>query len=669
MNFMMLRQIRSVETIKERQGNALKGRFTKVFALAIAAALLGNPAAHAAAAVPTLVQSASSSSLMLDVPTCTAEFSSNNTAGHLIVVAVTIGAAGTDRQPTVTDIQGNTYYPATAQVTWKTSGGGTSSQLFYAANVRGGSNIVTMTQVAAGTNGALGGAGSAYNSISIHEYAGVALASPLDVSSAASGISTGSPFIFSSGSATSVVNGELIFGYGNDGGGSLSNGAGFAVRETACGVTEDAVQTTAGPVAATESESWSNMPGVMLMAAFRPVVPVSALELPFQANRSAMGQVALAITNTAVEPNAGATATQTILFTYANRAALVADGWNFIATRADGSARDTETTSGPGMISYAQNNGTFGTVMRVPCDVGDLYGADNTSTNSLFRNLSTNWVSMRQSFSLAATVNFQQAHLGIYQDDDNYVDVGLAFNSSLGGEAVTMVAETNGVPRHYYSDVFWYLGGPGSPPVTNLFLRLDRDQGTGNIKGFCSLDGVFWAFVGEFGQTLVNPRLTSWVGGSPVPYTNGLPKCDMRQLDIVTANPLPALTYQLLSPPTGAVIDRTSGIISWTPGAAQAPATYLLTTMATDPALSVSVTNSFSVAVKVPLTVTGISAGKYYFTVPTVAGQTYQVVFKNDLSAATWTPLGNQFAGTGDAVTVTNDMPGPQRYFRVNTVP
>src|SRR5206468_931508 len=66
-----------------------------------------------------------------------------------------------------------------------------------------------------------------------------------------------------------------------------------------------------------------------------------------------------------------------------------------------------------------------------------------------------------------------------------------------------------------------------------------------------------------------------------------------------TDGDLPAniLTYQLVSPPTGASISA-SGLINWTPSEAQGPSTNTFTTIVTDngtPALSA--TNSFTVTV------------------------------------------------------------------------
>ncbi|MFO1477570.1 MAG: Ig-like domain-containing protein [Verrucomicrobiota bacterium] len=61
--------------------------------------------------------------------------------------------------------------------------------------------------------------------------------------------------------------------------------------------------------------------------------------------------------------------------------------------------------------------------------------------------------------------------------------------------------------------------------------------------------------------------------------------------------PANTLTYQLVNPPSGALIDA-SGVITWTPTEAQGPGVYTITTIVTDngtPALSA--TNSFQVTV------------------------------------------------------------------------
>ena len=552
---------------------------------------------RAQASGPTLVQSAGHDNGVIDAPFCTATFPSGNTAGNLIVVAVEIGGTAAAHPVTVNDTQGNTYYPATSLVTWQSGSGGSSAQIFYAPNIRGGPNTVTMTEPNSGGTGA----GNAFNQIAIHEYSGVSIASPLDVTAAAMGTTTSSPFTMSSGSATTAVNGELIFGYANALNATLTAGAGFTARQTTVGTSEDMVQTTAGPIAATAINSVNGTLYVMLMATFKPSSgSANGPVLPPQGNQSINVSTTLTVTNTAAEANTNPVTTSTILFTYANRAALLADGWNFIATN-NGVARNTEITNpavGPS-VDYNQTNhpGT----LRIPCDVGDLLGSANNTRNNLFRNLSTNWVSMRLALSFAPVTNYQQANLVLYQDDDNYVEVQFAYDSDLSsGQMVRIISEVNGQPAYAFTDASWYTGGPGTPPITNITLRLDRSLSTGLISAFSTVDGTNWPFVGAFGQTLVNPRLGIWVGASQVPYNGTQPNCDLSRLDVLTVNPPPALAYQLLSPPTGAGIDA-NGVIIWTPTSGQSPSTNTIKTKVTDnrvPALSA--TNSFTVTVAQP---------------------------------------------------------------------
>jgi hypothetical protein len=48
----------------------------------------------------------------------------------------------------------------------------------------------------------------------------------------------------------------------------------------------------------------------------------------------------------------------------------------------------------------------------------------------------------------------------------------------------------------------------------------------------------------------------------------------------------------------------------------------------------------------------------------TIAGQTYQLQYKDNLTAATWTLLGGFLAGTGSPIIITNDLgASPQRFF------
>jgi subtilisin-like proprotein convertase family protein len=95
----------------------------------------------------------------------------------------------------------------------------------------------------------------------------------------------------------------------------------------------------------------------------------------------------------------------------------------------------------------------------------------------------------------------------------------------------------------------------------------------------------------------------------PITVTNAATDPD------IPANPL---TYILLNAPTGATIDPTTGIITWTPTAGQAPGVYTITTVVTDTnayALfnnTLSATNSFTITL-VP------AIGPFAFTQPAQA--------------------------------------------------
>ncbi len=77
---------------------------------------------------------------------------------------------------------------------------------------------------------------------------------------------------------------------------------------------------------------------------------------------------------------------------------------------------------------------------------------------------------------------------------------------------------------------------------------------------------------------------------------------------------------------------------------------------------------SASVPQAVPLTIQ-TSGTNLFLNWPGVAGQIYQLQYKDDLTAPAWTPLGNPVTGTGGALTLTNNFGGsPQRYYRLQLV-
>jgi hypothetical protein len=111
-------------------------------------------------------------------------------------------------------------------------------------------------------------------------------------------------------------------------------------------------------------------------------------------------------------------------------------------------------------------------------------------------------------------------------------------------------------------------------------------------------------------------------------------------------------------------------ITNWPPGAA-----LWLVWQMTDSAgkaQGLSIDNlSFSANVApgtAPLSVT-FSSTNMLLSWPSVAGQDYQLEYKNDLAASAWTPLGGAVQGTGGTLTVGNSVSDwPQCYFRLRLV-
>ncbi|MCU1270103.1 MAG: repeat/fibronectin type domain protein [Acidobacteriaceae bacterium] len=178
-----------------------------------------------------------------------ATFPSNNTAGNFLIVAGTAARPGSTL--TITDTLGNTYIPAIGPVT--DSNQKVTAYIWYVPNCKGGANTVTLTP-------------STADALEIHvtEWSGIAISSSLDQTASAAGTGTAA----SSGSMTTTLNGELIFGYT-----FLLNtavaGNGFTGISLVNGdLDEYQIQSTAGPIAATFTQTSGTW--LALMATFEP---------------------------------------------------------------------------------------------------------------------------------------------------------------------------------------------------------------------------------------------------------------------------------------------------------------------------------------------------------------------------------------------------------------
>ncbi len=115
------------------------------------------------------------------------------------------------------------------------------------------------------------------------------------------------------------------------------------------------------------------------------------------------------------------------------------------------------------------------------------------------------------------------------------------------------------------------------------------------------------------------------------------------------------------------VLDQ--AIANWPPGAAL----WLVWQMtdSTGKAQGLGIDNlsfSASVPLSVPLNVQA-SGTNLFLTWPGVAGQTYQLEYKNNLTDPAWTPVGNPVTGTGGTLTLTNNSTASsQRFFHLRLV-
>jgi hypothetical protein len=115
------------------------------------------------------------------------------------------------------------------------------------------------------------------------------------------------------------------------------------------------------------------------------------------------------------------------------------------------------------------------------------------------------------------------------------------------------------------------------------------------------------------------------------------------------------------------VVDQ--AISDWAPGAAL----WLVWQMAdsTGKAQGLAIDDlsfSASVPLAVPLTVQA-SGTNLLLNWPGVAGQTYQLEYKDNLADPTWTPVGEPVTGTGGTLNLTNNSGvSPQRFFHLRLV-
>ncbi len=179
-------------------------------------------------------------------------YSAAQTAGNLNVVEVGWNDT-TSSVNTVTDSRGNSYVLAVGP----TRGTGLSQSIYYARNIVGGSNTVTVTFSKA----------AAVVDVRALEYSGLDTVNPLDMTAGAAGTGTTG----NSGAANISSANELIVGAGMTAGAFTKAGTGFTLRTITnpdADLAEDQITIASGSYSATAATSTST-PWVMQMATFQ----------------------------------------------------------------------------------------------------------------------------------------------------------------------------------------------------------------------------------------------------------------------------------------------------------------------------------------------------------------------------------------------------------------
>src|SRR5207302_8446805 len=178
-------------------------------------------------------------------------FTANNTAGNWIGVAIRAGNA--NQVFTVTDSRGNTYRKAVQFNVTLDAPNGHTTAIYYAENISGGVNTVTVANSISGTL-----------RFAIAEYSGVATANSLDGTAGAQGSGVSA----NSGNATTTNDGDLLFAaisIANPA--SVTAGSGYKlenlvpVAPNTKLILEDQIQAAAGSVSAVAALGTSDKRG------------------------------------------------------------------------------------------------------------------------------------------------------------------------------------------------------------------------------------------------------------------------------------------------------------------------------------------------------------------------------------------------------------------------
>jgi len=606
--------------------SVLRIHIARLFAILVLILLVGGFGQAQAAGI-TLVQHIGKDAGT--TTTSTLAFPSANTAGNFIAVVIR-GGLSNSQVFTVKDSNSNAYKQA---VQLGSSGSAVTSAIYYAENIAGGANTVTVTMTVSGPW-----------RVAILEYSGVALSNSLDAVVAASATST-SP---NSGNLTTTTNGDLLLGeVATADSTTFTGGAGFTIRDFVPAepgtklIDEDQIQATAGIASAAAtlnpSSNWA-----ALLAAFKPAGGVAGTPASITATagtpQSATVNTAFGIQFQATvkdsfnNPVSGATVTFT------------APGSGASGTFAGGVATATTNASGVAIAAVFTGNTTAGAYTLT----ASVSGVSTHASFSL-----TNLAGAAATTSATAGTP-QSAPVNTAFATQLQATVKDSFNNPVSGATVTFAAPGSGASGTFAGGVTTATANASGVAVAAVFTA---NTAAGSYLVTASVSGV---------GTSANFSLANLAGSaSSITATAGTSQSAPvntafgTQLQATVKdsfnNPVSGATVTFATPNSGASGTFAGGVTTATTNGSGVAAAPVFTANATAGAYTVTASASgVGGAANYSLTNLAGAASSLTATAGTPQSASINTAFAVQLQATVKDSFGNPVSG----VTVTFTAPG-----------
>ena len=212
------------------------------------------------------------------------------------------------------------------------------------------------------------------------------------------------------------------------------------------------------------------------------------------------------------------------------------------------------------------------------------------------------------------------------------------------------------------SGVFTWTSTEAQGPGTNLITLAVTDNGSPPLSATQS----FTVFVREVNlPPALSPVANLMVHqGTPVSFNFLATDPDI---------PTNTLTYTLANAPTGAGVNPTTGLFTWTPSANQVNTTNAIRAIVTDNGVPpLSATNSFTIAVFPPPLMLPPAFGSNGFIVTwsSIPQTSYRVQYKTNLDDTLWINLSGDVLATGYIASKTNSpATDSRRFYHIRVLP